>query len=182
MRSIAVIILIIYLSAAFMQPMIETANICKEKVVLGAAILNSCRAASKRALSEDELRDLDAKIDPKNFADYFAEAFGDTLSITQDGPSIVSGETVSMSFSTTDERWDKIDIVLEFQNMVDIDSYSSYTLFDHYDLGYNAAILDIYLTTPYVFRTYFLKKAIGALTISDYNLTEKRQFVVRVLN
>ena len=179
MRSLAVILLVIFLSAAFMQPMIETANICKDKVALGAAILNSCRAASNLTLEDDKWRDLDAKIDPGEFAKNFAEAFGETFNISQEGSPIVSGDTASLKFSAGGQ-WDKIAIQLVFQGTANI--ATNVGLFSHYDLGYNEAIVDISLTTPYVFRTKLLQQVMRVSPTSSYNITEKRRFIVRVIN
>jgi hypothetical protein len=185
MRSFAVMFLIVFLAAVFLQPMIETVNIFKDKIALGAAIQNSCRAASNLALTDDSIdlngefegmRNLDAQIDPNNFAIYFAEAFGETFNIAQDGSSIVSGNTVSMKFSAGG-RWDKINIQLEFQDTASIDSSGL-----GYNVGYNEAILDISLSTPYVFRTNLLQQVMRTLSTSNYILTEKKRFVVRVIN
>jgi len=176
MRSIALVILIIFLSAAFMQPMLETANVYKEKIALGAAILNSCRAASNRALIDEDMRNMDAVIDRLSFAEYFAEAFGDTFDIVLESPPIITGDTVSMSFNTS-ERWARIGILLKFQDMAYIDSSGS-----GYDLGYNEAVLDISLTTPYIFRTKLLRQAMNAIAATDYTITENRRFIVRVIN
>ena len=176
MRSTAVGILIVFLSVVFLQPMLETANVLKDKVALGAAILNSCRAASSRALTDEDRRDLDAVTDKAKFAEYFAEAFSDTFNTALEGMPSVSGDTVSMRFSAC-ERWDRIDILLEFQDKASIDSSGM-----GYDLGYNEAILDISLTTPYVFRTHLLQQVMNALPANIFIITENRRFVVRVIN
>ena len=182
MRSTAIGILIVLLSVTFLQPMIETANVFKEKVALGAAILNCCRAAFNYALVDDVFddgigssRDLDAVIDKEKFVDYFANAFGKTFDITL-ASQIPSGDSFSIRFSAG-ERWNEIEIQLDFEDMALTGSNDW-----GYDLGYNEAILNVTLETPYVFRTKLLQQAMAALPPTDFNITESRQFVVRVIN
>jgi len=186
MKSTAIGILVVFLSVAFLQPMIETANVFKEKVALGAAILNCCRAACNYALVDDVYLDwdrgsrpnLDAVIDKEKFAEYFAEAFGNTFDI---GSPVIIGDVLEIIFPKS-ERWDEIKIRLSFEDMVDVDLTDFYDL--GYDLGYNEATLEITLTTPYVFRTKLLQQVMEAspLTADEFVLTENKQFFVRVIN
>ncbi|MDR2711600.1 MAG: hypothetical protein LBB91_00615 [Clostridiales bacterium] len=179
MRSTAIGILVVFLSVAFLQPMIETANVFKEKVALGAAIRNCCRAASNYALVDDVYVDwdrgsrpnLDAVIDKEKFAEYFAEAFGNTFEI---GSPDIIGDFDTLIFPES-ERWDNIRIELDFEDMAGLSSTD-------YDLGYNAAILTIELTTPYVFRTKLMQQAMGSLDKYDFTISENRKFMVKVIN
>ncbi|MCL2048459.1 MAG: hypothetical protein FWG87_07000 [Defluviitaleaceae bacterium] len=166
MRSIAVAILVIVLLVAILQPLIETSNVLKEKVTLGAAILNSCRAARSNALNDEDMRDLNAYINETMFKQYFAEAFCETLELDLISP-IGAGDLV---FSSPSGRWGVITVSLQLDSPSDL-----------YFSGREVIKADISLSTPYVFRMSLLRETAGLLP-SAFMITETRGFEVQIIN
>ena len=167
MKGIAIAILIVMLSAVFTQPLIETANILKEKIILDSAILNSCRSARNNSLIYGRLSDLDGAIDEDYFKEQFSVAFSDTLALT---PLDLTGSV--LRFTSPSLRWNRIDVT------IDIKPYAEEDLdFE----GRGMSIATVRVETPYIFRTSLLKSAVG-LSNRDFMITEKRTFVVQIIN
>ena len=159
------------LAAAFIQPLIEVSNVLKEKVTLGAAIMNSCRAARNNALtsvnyysSDRNMGDLNAFIDEGEFRRFFAEAFSETL-----GVGIIDSAANPMEFGAS-ERWGAItvDVRLDYDESGDFENR-----------GRSTATVEV--ETPYVFRTSLLQKASASSEVA-YNITETRVFSVQIIN
>ncbi|MCL2146651.1 MAG: hypothetical protein FWH52_02475 [Synergistaceae bacterium] len=167
MKGIAIAILIVLLLGVVIQPLIETSNVLKEKVTLGAAILSSCRAARGNALMDERMRDLNANIDEDIFKHYFAEAFSETLGVYLSSPSGLHGR---MEFTSPSGRWDQITVDLTLQSPHEI-----------YFSGHEVIQAEIYLSTPYVFRTPLLRDA-AALLPNSFEITETRNFEAQIIN
>ena len=165
MKGVAKAILIVLLIWAFTQPLIEMSIALTDKVQLGAAMLNSCRSARANALTNSQMRDLNAAIDLESFSEYFAEAFCETLNLTEN-----SLPGTAMVFTSLDGRWETITVRLDL-----------YTFTDDY-LGDREAIqAEISLTTQYIFRTPLLRE-MAAIFPAAYNITETRRFDVQMTN
>ena len=80
----ATLILITLLLTAAIQPVGELANILKEKVVLNAALLNSCRAARNNAVSIWHMMNLEAYINQADFIQLYSDAFSESLDLDHD--------------------------------------------------------------------------------------------------
>ena len=167
---IAILILI------FLQPLLETFNVLTQKVELGAAILNSCRAARNNALmdaydgyGEQNIGDLDAHIDPDAFTRFFAQAFEQTLNLTT-----VSISDDQIRFESNDGHWNEITIFISWEYD---DTYSFG--YDFIGRGMSRATLEV--ETPYVLRTNILRAAVGGAGFV-FNITETRTFIVQIIN
>ena len=171
MKGIALSILITMLTAAFLQPLIETANVLKEKIALETAVLNSCRAAKNNSLlevvSDDNygISDLDAYISVERFKAHFARAFADTLNLDE---TIYSSH---MSFTSPSNRWNQINV------WVSLDDYDSGGRFE----GRSVSKIIVRLETNYVFRTNLLQAAVGDGG-NSYKITIERPILVQIIN
>ena len=179
MRNMAIGIFVSFLIIALLQPLIEASNLMKDKVVLGSAILNSCRAARNNALSTVDyyvydgeeliIGNLSAFLEEKEFCAFFAEAFCETLGVDLIGPSenpmIFDGNGL----------WNKItvDIELEF----DKGAYPDTEQFENRGVG--KVIVNV--ETPYLFRTSLLKTFVE-ITGGEYTIKETRVFLVQIIN
>jgi hypothetical protein len=165
MKSIAVIILIVVLTAVFLHPLIETSNLLKEKIILDSAILNSCRSARNNSLVYDSLSNLQGFIDADVFKEQFSIAFAESLELT---PLDLTGSR--LSFTSPSARWDRIDVRIDVELIPD-------DLFE----GRGKSIASVSVETPYVFRTSLLKAAVGEIG-QDFKIKQERRFVVQVIN
>ena len=175
MRNMAVGILIVVLIAAFIQPLIEIANVLKEKVTLGAAILNSCRAARNSALASgdyysggENMGDLNAFLDEDRFRSFFAEAFSETL-----GVDIVGMSANTIHFAAN-ARWDSIDVRIDLE-------YDDASNFGLAFSGRGVSRATIQANSPYVFRTGILRSMADA-SGGGYRIEEKKVFLVQMIN
>lgn len=175
MKNMIIGIFVVVLAAAFAQPLIEFSNMLKEKVTLGAAILNSCRAARNNALASVDyydsglnMGDMNAYIKEDAFRYFFAEAFSETL-----GVAIIDSSANPMRFGGS-ERWNEITVRvdLEYDDTSDLGLGFS---------GRGMSRATVTLETPYVFRTSLLQQAATA-SGEAYNIDETRVFVVQIVN
>ena len=171
MKNMFIGVFVVILAAAFIQPLIEVSNALKEKVTLGAAILNSCRAARNNALvsvsyydSDRNMGDLNAYISEAEFRRFFAEAFSETL-----GVGVIDPGADPMRFEANN-RWNAItvEVQLEYDGSGDFENRGK-------------SIVTVAAVTPYVFRTSLLQEASDASRVV-YNITETRVFTVQVIN
>ena len=175
MKNMALGILIVVFIAAFIQPLIEIANVLKDKVTLGAAILNSCRAARNNALASldyynggGNMGDLNASIDEDGFRSFFAESFSETL-----GVDIINASTNPMRFGEN-ARWGEISVRIDL-------AYNDASDFSFVFSGRGMSRITVRLETPYVFRTGLLQSMAGA-SEGCYNIEETRVFFVQMIN
>jgi type IV secretory pathway VirB6-like protein len=148
----------------FAQPLIETANVFKDKITLSAAISNSSRVARINALKYEELRDLEADIDEEGaFRRHFAEAFGNTLGLICADPL-----ASRMRFSAPGRQWNDIfiDIVFEYRDS---------------DSGFDRQMAEvrIALETDYAFATRFVEEVSRG---GSYRISEERVFMMQIIN
>ncbi|GHU50708.1 hypothetical protein AGMMS49975_02280 [Clostridia bacterium] len=162
MKSAVYAIFAAFVTIAFLQPLIETANLLTEKVRLDSALLNSCRAARYNSLVDERMRDLNAEIEEDIFKEYFAEAFSQTLKL-----NILSPESGKMAFSSSHGgRYEKITVALSISPSEDFG-------------GRSVAVAELDLSTPYVFQTALLRRVASG---SAYQINERRLFKIQVVN
>ena len=183
MKTTIIGIFVTVLTLMLLQPLLEIANVLKEKVTLGTAILNSCRAARNNAIAsfddyfdgysgDHKIGDLNAYIDEDMFREFFTEAFAETLRLNKTYSS--GGE---IRFDSTDGRWGRITVFLSWD-------YDDTNTFDYDFTGRMMNSVTIRIETPYVFRTGLLQTVVGAAGYAggSYNITETRTFIVQIIN
>ena len=160
------------------QPLLEVFNVLTEKVELGAAILNSCRAARNNALMHSyydtgneskSIGDLNSTIDKDKFWEFFVEALSETLGL--DEPT-----TGSNRFGG-DGRWNWIEVDIDW---IDDTTYGDRTDYDELD-GRTISTALVTLETPYKFKTGLLSRLFTGDS-HGYNITEERTFIVHIVN
>ena len=176
MKNMVVGILVVFLVAAFTQPLIEFSNILKDKVMLNAAIRNSCRAARNNALASTDysdssgpnMGDMNACIKENDFRRFFAEAFSATLGI-----EVVDSKVNPMKFKAG-KYWNEITVRIDLE-------YDDISDYDFNFSGRGASMVTVELKTPYLFWTKLLKSAVKA---SDkvYSINETTVFLVQIMN
>jgi len=172
MKNMVIGIFVLFLAVAFLQPLIEVSNVLKEKVTLGAAILNSCRAARNNALASVDyddyhdmnMGDLNAFIEEDEFRRFFAEAFSETL-----GVDILDLGAGPIRFRAN-ERWNEITVSVYL-------GYDDSGGFENRGMGEATVELE----TPYLFRTSLLQMAAASSGLA-YSLNETRSFSVQIIN
>lgn len=165
MRSIAAAILAVLLASILIEPLVEMANVFREKLQLNAAVTNACRAAKDRALEYEQLRGLDAKVNPERFKRYFAEAFGDALNLTQKSDT---GDEVT--FTSDDGQFNDFTVTFDFS--------------DETDSGTEQEISTVQVEAEanYKYKTKYLKMAEEAIAGDDYKLVSERKYILSVKN
>jgi len=172
MKNMAIGIFVVILVMSFMQPLLEVSNLLKEKVTLGAAILNSCRAARNNAIasvdyygSEWNMGDMNAYIDEEEFRRFFAEAFAETLHLDDSVDA-----TVNPMIFRANERWNEITVWvwLDYEDSGDFENR-----------GITRATVEV--ETPYLFQTSLLQRAAAASSVV-YDIREETVFLVQIIN
>ena len=177
----AVLVLMAILLSAAIQPLGELANILKEKVVLNAALVNSCRAAQNNAVNIWYLMNLDAFVNPDDYMELFSDAFSESLGLAHDFDRRTNGDNRVITF-TSAERFADITVEFEFENFGYDDDSLSYEIIGV--SGFHdrrVTLVTVSMETPYHFRTFWLREANG-ITSDDYLLTDTRKFLVSVIN
>ena len=164
MRNIAVAILVVVMASIVIQPLVELANLFREKVTVGSAVSNALRAARDRSLEYELLRGLDARVDAERFKDYFADAFEDTLNLTQADDS---GDTVT--FTSNDGKFNDFTVSFEFAENTDLN-------------GRVVTQVDIEARADYKFKTKALQLTEEAGSSGEVELISERTYVLSVRN
>lgn len=164
MKNIAIGLLMVVFLSILVEPLVELANVMREKIILGSALSNSCRAAKDRSLEYEKQRDMDAEVDLDFFKDYFSDAFEDAMNVTRT-PS--AGST--LLFTPNDDKYNTFTVTLDIICTPDTDT------------GKNITEVHVKAESPYKFKTKYLKLAESASGIG-YNLTSERMLLLMVRN
>ncbi|MCL6605675.1 MAG: hypothetical protein K6T94_22665 [Paenibacillus sp.] len=164
MRNIAIAILVVVVASIVIQPLGELANLFREKVTLSSAVSNALRAARDRSLEYELLRELDANVDEERFKDYFADAFEDTLNVSQVNEL---GDTVT--FTSNDGKFNDFTVSFDFVENTDLN-------------GRMVTQVDIEARSDYKFKTKALQLAEEAGSSGKVELISKRTYLLSVRN
>ena len=179
MRNVIIGTFIAIFALGISQPLLEVFNVLTEKVELGAALMNSCRAARNHALEENyyeamnigglamNIGDLDAFIDEDRFRYFFAKAFAATLDV-----SIIDDSSDPVIFGANG-RWNSIRVYIDWEDDIDTNELE----------GRTVSMATVELVTPYRFKTGLLQRLIAGDNVSHgYYITETRPFMVQIIN
>jgi hypothetical protein len=155
-------LLLVILLSVWVEPLVEIANVMREKIMLGSALTNACRAAKNRSLVYEKQRDLDAEVDPNLFRDYFSEAFEDALNLTR---TTTAGDTIT--FTSNDGKYHPFEVTIQFQT--------------ESELGRETSKVSVEARSKYLFKTKYLKLASSAIS-SDYEMVSNRMLILAVRN
>ena len=164
MKDIAIGLLMVLFLSVLVEPLVELANVMREKIILGSVLSNACTAAKDRSLEYKGQRDLDANVDFVLFKDYFSEAFEDALNVTR-----TSSVGDAMTFTSNDGKYNTFTVTLEITSKIDIST------------GKTVTEGRVRAESPYKFKTKYLKLAEGVSSV-DYNLASERMFLLMVRN
>ena len=173
MKNIAIGILIIILLSIIIEPMVETANILREKILLSSALNTSFRAAKDRSfivsddsntILYDSRRELDAIIDKNLFIQHFSEAFEDAMDL-----ELSSTYGDEMVFVCKKGKYNDFTVTIEITENTDSNS------------GQIVTEVIVTAESKYNFKTKYLKLAESSLS-SDYLLKGERKFLLFVRN
>ncbi|MCJ8011823.1 hypothetical protein MUG84_08715 [Paenibacillus sp. KQZ6P-2] len=165
MRNIALGLLMVILLSILVEPMVEIANVTREKIVLGAALSNALRASKDRSLRYDNMRSLDAIIDRERFKDYFAEAWSSAIKAT-----LASRTGDTMVFAPDNGKANEYIVTLDFAERTDAVT------------GQVVAEVKVKAETVYKFKTKYLKWAERAGNDVDYRLVGERKLLLTIRN
>jgi len=175
----AVLILVALLLTVAIQQLGEVANILKEKVVLNAALMNSCRAAHKNSLNIWYMMNLEAYVNENDFIQLFSDTFSESLNLTHHFDKNTN-TTNQVVFTSKNSRFNDITVEFEFEN-------TTYNELEYYDLGVTdyhdrpVTVVTLKMQTPYLFRSYWLGWA-NDVSKEHYLLTYNRKFLVQIIN
>jgi hypothetical protein len=161
MKGMAQCILALLLLMIFFEPILEGANVMREKVILQSALNTAFRVARDESMRDLAQRNLDAEILPDVFRQKFADAFQTVTHSTWRG-----GAGTLVFAPESPALQNEISVALNFDQETDPD-------------GRLVTQVEARLTTKYKFKTGFLKR-IEATT--EYFLVEHRAWPVRVIN
>ncbi|HEX9058743.1 MAG TPA: hypothetical protein VF941_01035 [Clostridia bacterium] len=164
MKNIAIGLLMVVLLSVLVEPMVEIANVMREKIVLGTALSNACRAAKDRSLIYEKQRDRNAEIDQDMFKDYFAEAFESAMNVTRK-PTTGS----DLTFTSNDGKYNTFTVTLDIVSSTDPVTEQTVTQ------------VNAKAESKYKFKTKYLKLAEGSESVG-YDLTSERMLLLRVRN
>ena len=184
MKLMGYIVVAVVFSSLLLQPLSEFIHLCKEKITLNAALINSSRAAQVNALNIYRMRDLGYD-DPAatsgefvlsvEFINFFVGAFSTSLSLTAQTPT---GNTAKFD---ANGRFDEITVEFTFDDTTyDALSDDYYTTADT-EHDRPVTFITAEMKTPYVFRTYWLDLANSVLP-DKYKLTSTHRFLVQIIN
>jgi len=162
----ALILAALILSAAI-QITGEFANILKEKLVLNAALVNSCRAAHNNSLDIWYMMNLDAHVGEDDFIQLFSDEFAKSLDLTHNFDKSANTDN-RVVFVSNAGRFNAITVSFEYSDAAD----------SH---GRPVTRVTVNLRTPYMFRTYWLS-LVNGVSNDDYLLTDNREFIVQIIN
>jgi hypothetical protein len=146
------------------EPLVEIANVCREKIVMGTALANACRAAKNRSLNYYYIRDLDAQIDEGRFITYFIDAFGSAM----DASCSDTGKV--LAFVPNNDKINTIIVTLDFRDSIDPETKQQ------------ISFVTVKAEEKYKFKTKYLKMASNANTTSDFMIIGERQLALSVKN
>ena len=171
----AVLILVVLLLSAAIQPIGEFSNVLKEKIVLSSAMMNSCRAARDNTLNIWHMRNLDTVINEDEFIREFSRAFAKSLNLS----AVSKGDNV-LEFTSNDGRFNKITVAFNMDRMT-YEELSDDSLgdMDYYDRP--MTLVTARLETPYLFRTFWLRQANG-ISNDHYKLIDTRKILIQMIN
>jgi len=163
----AVLILAALILSAVIQITGEFANILKEKLALNAALVNSCRAAHSNSLSIWHMMNMDAHVGADDFMRLFSDAFASSLDLSHNFNKSANTDN-RVVFVSNAGRFNEITVAFEYSDAAD----------NH---GRPVTLVCVSLQTPYMFRTYWLS-LVNGVSNDDYLLTDKREFIVQIIN
>ena len=175
MRWPAVLVLIVVLLSAAIQPVGEFVNILREKVVLNSALMNACRAARDNSLNIWYMMNLDAHVNEDEFVSEFSRAFAKSLNL-----AAINRVGNELEFISNDGRFNVISITFDME-------YTTYEELDDDSLGVTdnhdrpVTLVTARMETPYKFRTYWMKQANG-VSNDRYRLTATRKVLMQIIN
>ena len=163
MKSVAWGLLITFLSLILIMPIVEMANVMREKILIGAALTNACRAARDLSLQYEDHRNIDAVLDVDEFVQHFARSFEDALGLTAID---VSGTT--LEFSSVSGAFNNITVNLSFNAGTGSDQRAF-------------TVVRMTAQTPYKFKTKLMQLTESATGI-EYEMRSERLLLVQIVN
>ncbi|GGG02805.1 hypothetical protein [Paenibacillus aceti] len=166
MRNVAIGLLILILGSVIVQPLIEIVNLGREKIILSSAIITSARSAKDRSLEYKFQRDLNAVVNEKLFAEYFADAFLKSMNL-----SLMSLDGVNeYRFKPQNDKYNDIIVTLDFAEPGD-------GISDQY-----VTVVKMKAETEYKFKTKAMQ-LVEKMGINKKNtLVEERTLVLSIKN
>jgi hypothetical protein len=173
LKNIAIGILLIILLSIIIEPMVETANVLREKILLGSALNTSFRAAKDRSfivsddsgeIQYDSRRELDAIVDKNLFMQHFSEAFEDAMDLEL---SSVNGN--ELVFVCKKGKYNNFTVIIDINERTDSTT------------GQVVSEVIVTAESKYNFKTKYLKLAESSLS-NDYMLKGERKFLLFVRN
>jgi hypothetical protein len=162
-RMVAYGILTIVLASLVLVPLLETAIVYREKIVMDSAIRNASRVAKDRALEFEGIRNLDADMDEARFMDYFSEAFEDVMNLSE-----TSSTSRTIKYESVDGKF----------NTVTVD-------FDFYEAEREEGLVSevtVRAEAAYKFKTKLMRTVEQLNPAMDYQLETERSYVLTVKN
>ncbi|NGM82823.1 hypothetical protein G5B47_10400 [Paenibacillus sp. 7124] len=164
MRNIAVAILVVIMASIVIEPLVELANVFREKVTVGSAVSGALRAARDRSLEDELLRELDARVDEERFKEYFADSFGDALHVSESNDA---GDEVT--FTSDDGKFNPFTVSFVFDEYTDLK-------------GRIVTEVIVKAESQYKFKTKYLKLAESAGNSGEYKLVSEQKYLLSVRN
>jgi hypothetical protein len=165
MKDIAIGMLLVVFLSILIEPLVDTANVYREKIIVGSAITNSCRAAKDRSLIYDQMINLDAEVDEELFVDYFSEAFEKAMNMT-----LISENGTTVVFRSNNGKYNDFKVTLSFDSDID------------YDTEQVIGKVRVYAESDYKFKTKYLKLAEDSGDATTLKITSERMLLLSVRN
>ncbi|MBQ7040063.1 MAG: hypothetical protein IJN39_05800 [Clostridia bacterium] len=165
MKTYAYLILAVLVCSILIQPLMEIAHVCKDRIEIGAAITNSVRAAKNECYSYHAMRDLNGEANREVFVNTFARIFADSL-----GLSLKHTSASTMVFESKDGRYNDFKVTCSFMR-------SYYGNREQTNIVINS-------TSDYKFKTKYLRDAQNLIKANSgvYKLNHERRYNLKITN
>lgn len=166
MKNIAIGLAMIVFLSILIEPMVEFANVTREKITVGSALSNSFRSARDRSLVYESHRELEAIIDQDRFVDYFSEAFESAMNLTR---AERNGNTIE--YTSNNGKYNTFTVTMDFTEETD-EVFEEQTV----------TIFKVKAESDYNFKTKYLRLAESAGENVGFQLKSEREYILSVKN
>ncbi|TCK90647.1 hypothetical protein EDC19_2416 [Natranaerovirga hydrolytica] len=164
MKSIAIGLLTVILAVIIIEPLVEVANVMREKITISSAISNALKAANNRSLEITSLRDRDVTLDESLYVEYFAEAFEDALNLSH-----LETKDNHLLFRSNDGQYNDFAVTINIQTQSELETDQLITK------------INIRAVSEYNFKTKRLKMLGGSIH-NSYELVTERISLLKLRN
>ncbi|MCL1975339.1 MAG: hypothetical protein FWG61_04160 [Firmicutes bacterium] len=159
-----ILVAVLFLSAIIM-PLFETFFVYRERLMLGHALYNSCRAAAEVSYNYTDMRNINALAREEELREIFADTFATSFGLNF---AYMSGDI--LYFDTPNELYNEFKVILSIWYEI-----------SEYDASKTITKIEATAISPYKFKTAYMQTLNTGAGIF-YELDVKRAYTMEVFN